>query len=200
MRIARGSRITSWRSTIPSSRRILRAAAGVLALMMAFGCSRSTPEKNAGGGEKVATPAGSGSIGSQAPDFALTDLSGKTVHLSDFKGKVVIVDFWATWCGPCRVEIPDFVKLQSKYKDKGLEIVGLSLDADGEKAVKPFVDKHDINYTMLLANDETAKSYGGILGIPTTFVIDRQGRIVQKFVGVMPAKTFEDTIQPLLES
>jgi len=168
--------------------------------MMAFGCSRSTPEKNAGGGEKVATPAGSGSIGSQAPDFALTDLSGKTVHLSDFKGKVVIVDFWATWCGPCRVEIPDFVKLQSKYKDKGLEIVGLSLDADGEKAVKPFVDKHDINYTMLLANDETAKSYGGILGIPTTFVIDRQGRIVQKFVGVMPAKTFEDTIQPLLES
>ena len=200
MRIARGSRITSWRSTIPSSRRILWAAAGVLALMMAFGCSRSTPEKNAGGGEKVATPAGSGSIGSQAPDFALTDLSGKTVHLSDFKGKVVIVDFWATWCGPCRVEIPDFVKLQSKYKDKGLEIVGLSLDADGEKAVKPFVDKHDINYTMLLANDETAKSYGGILGIPTTFVIDRQGRIVQKFVGVMPAKTFEDTIQPLLES
>ncbi len=200
MRIARRSRITSWRSTIPSSRRILWAAAGVLALMMAFGCSRSTPEKNAGGGEKVATPAGSGSIGSQAPDFALTDLSGKTVHLSDFKGKVVIVDFWATWCGPCRVEIPDFVKLQSKYKDKGLEIVGLSLDADGEKAVKPFVDKHDINYTMLLANDETAKSYGGILGIPTTFVIDRQGRIVQKFVGVMPAKTFEDTIQPLLES
>jgi len=200
MRTARGSRITSWRSTIPSSRRILWAAAGALALMMAFGCSRSTPEKNAGGAEKVPTPAGSGAIGSQAPDFALADLSGKTVHLSDFKGKVVIVDFWATWCGPCRVEIPDFVKLQSKYKDKGLEIVGLSLDADGEKAVKPFVDQHEINYTMLLANDDTAKSYGGILGIPTTFVIDRQGRIVQKFVGVMPAKTFEDTIQPLLES
>ena len=200
MRTARGSRTTSWRSTIPSSRRILWAAAGVLALMMAFGCSRSTPEKSVGGAEKVPTPAGSGAIGSQAPDFALTDLSGKTVHLSDFKGKVVIVDFWATWCGPCRVEIPDFVKLQSKYKDKGLEIVGLSLDADGEKAVKPFVDQHDINYTMLLANDDTAKSYGGILGIPTTFVIDRQGRIVQKLVGVMPAKTFEDTIQPLLES
>lgn len=200
MRIARGSPITSWRSTIPSSKRILWAAAGVLALMMAFGCSRSTPEKNAGVAGKVGTPAGDGSIGSQAPDFALADLSGKTVHLSDFKGKVVIVDFWATWCGPCRVEIPDFVKLQNKYKEKGLEIVGLSLDADGEKAVKPFVEKHEINYTMLLGNDDTAKSYGGILGIPTTFVIDRQGRIVQKFVGVMPAKTFEDTIRPLLES
>jgi peroxiredoxin len=167
---------------------------------MAFGCTRSTPEKNPGAAGKVPIPAGGGAIGSQAADFALADLSGKTVHLSDFKGKVVIVDFWATWCGPCRVEIPDFVRLQSKYRDKGLAIVGLSLDADGEKAVKPFVEEHDINYTMLIANDETAKSFGGILGIPTTFVIDRQGRIVQKFVGVMPAKTFEDTIQPLLES
>jgi len=133
-------------------------------------------------------------------DLKFQAVDGTAVDLAKLRGKVVLLDFWATWCGPCRVEIPDFVKLQSKYKDKGLEIVGLSLDADGEKAVKPFVDKHDINYTMLLANDETAKSYGGILGIPTTFVIDRQGRIVQKFVGVMPAKTFEDTIQPLLES
>ena len=195
MRIARESRTTSWRSTIPFSKRILWVVAGTLALMMAFGCSRSTSEK----GAAAKAPAGDGSIGSQAAEFALTDLSGKTVHLSDFKGRVVIVDFWATWCGPCRMEIPDFVRLQSKYREKGLAIVGLSMDADGEKSVKPFADEHDINYTMLIANDETAKSYGGIQAIPTTFVIDRQGKIVQKFLGAMSAKTFEDAIQPLLE-
>jgi len=145
-------------------------------------------------------PADAGAIGSQAAEFELADVSGKKVRLSDFKGKVVVLDFWATWCGPCRVEIPDFVKLQSKYKDKGLEIVGLSLDAVGSSAVAPFLKEHQVNYTMLLANDDTAKSFGGILGIPTTFIIDRQGRIVQKYIGVMPAKTFEEAIQPLLAS
>ena len=196
MPIGRGSRTTNWRSTIPFSKRILWVVAGALALTMAFGCSRTATEKAPG----AAKAQGDGSIGSQAAEFALADLSGKTVKLSDFKGKVVIVDFWATWCGPCRMEIPDFVRLQSKYREKGLAIVGLSLDADGASSVKPFADEHDINYTMLIANDETAKSYGGITAIPTTFVIDRQGRIVQKFLGAMSAKTFEDAIQPLLES
>jgi len=112
----------------------------------------------------------------------------------------VIVDFWATWCGPCRVEIPHFVKMQDKYKDKGLEIVGLSLDAGGASDVAPFVQKNNINYTMLLASKDTADLYGGVLGIPTTFVIDRQGRIVKKFVGVAPPEAFEEAIQPLLAS
>ena len=176
----------------------------MLALVLAFGCARSGTEKEPG--QKAVTeapgkvPADAGTIGSQAAEFELADISGKKVRLSDFKGKVVVLDFWATWCGPCRVEIPDFVKLQSKYKDKGLEIVGLSLDADGASAVGPFLKEHQVNYTMLLANDDTAKSFGGILGIPTTFIIDRQGRIVQKYIGVMPAKTFEEAIQPLLAS
>jgi len=144
--------------------------------------------------------ANAGEIGSNAADFELADLSGKKVRLSDFKGKVVILDFWATWCGPCRAEIPEFVKLQSKYKDKGLAIVGLSLDSDGESVVAPFARKHDINYTMLLANDGTARLYGGVNAIPTTFILDRQGRIVKKFIGVMPRETFEQAIQPLLAS
>ncbi len=192
MRIARGSRTTSWRSTIPFFKRTLIPA---LAVALAMGCARQEARHGA-----AKAPAGDGRIGSQAAEFALTDLSGKTVRLSDLKGKVVILDFWATWCGPCRMEIPDLVRLQSKYGEKGLAIVGLSLDADGASSVKPFAEEHDINYTMLIANDETAKSYGGIQAIPTAFVVDRQGRIVQRFLGVMPAKVFEDTILPLLQS
>lgn len=98
------------------------------------------------------------------------------------------------------MEIPNFVKLQDKYKAKGLEIVGLSLDSDGESAVRPYAKKIGINYTMLLANDDTARQYGGIAGIPTTFVLDRQGKVVKKFVGVTPPEAFEQAIQPLLGS
>jgi cytochrome c biogenesis protein CcmG/thiol:disulfide interchange protein DsbE len=164
-----------------------------VAFLLAFGCGHPRSEK---GGAQV--NAAAGEIGSTAPEFELADLSGKKVHLSDFKGKVVILDFWATWCGPCRMEIPEFVKLQDKYRDKGLEIVGLSLDSDGESAVRPFAAKHGINYTMLLANDDTARQYGGIAGIPTTFVLDRQGKVANKFVGVTPPESFEQAIQPLL--
>jgi cytochrome c biogenesis protein CcmG/thiol:disulfide interchange protein DsbE len=110
----------------------------------------------------------------------------------------VILDFWATWCGPCRQEVPDFVRLQAKYREQGLVVVGLSLDAAGEKVVRPFAEEFNVNYTMLLANDETADRFGGILGIPTTFVLDRQGRIVKKFIGKTERKTFEEAIQPLL--
>ena len=162
-------------------------------MLLAFGCARKGAEQAKGG-----ISADAGTIGSLAPDFELADLSGKKVRLSDFKGKVVILDFWATWCGPCRMEIPHFVRLQSKYRAQGLAIVGLSLDADGEKSVRPFADEHDVNYTMLLANGETANLYGGVVGIPTTFVLDRQGRIVKKFIGVMPPEAFEEAIRPLL--
>jgi peroxiredoxin len=139
-----------------------------------------------------------GAIGSAAPEFALPDLNGKVVQKSDFHGKVVILDFWATWCPPCRKEVPEFVRLQSKYREQGLAIVGLSLDESGAREVRPFADENNVNYTMLLAKDETARAFGGIVGIPTTFVLDRKGTIVKRFIGYTEPQVFEEAIRPLL--
>jgi cytochrome c biogenesis protein CcmG/thiol:disulfide interchange protein DsbE len=184
-------------STIRSS----RSAIAALALLLAFGCAKSGTERGGAtvGKEKVSIPANAGEIGSQAPEFELADLSGKKVRLSDLKGRVVIVDFWATWCGPCRAEIPDFVRLQSKYRERGLTILGVAVNSE-EKVVRSFAEDHDINYPVLLEGDETTKLFGGVYAIPTTFVLDRQGRIVKKFIGAMPAEAFEEAVQPLLAS
>jgi cytochrome c biogenesis protein CcmG/thiol:disulfide interchange protein DsbE len=173
-------------------RRFVRAL--LLAALVTGGCARSGSEKT-----QSAIPADAGQIGSQAADFELTDLSGKKVRLSDFKGHVMIVDFWAPWCGPCVAEIPDFVKLQSKYRAQKFTILGLTVNSD-ETSVRKFAEDHDVNYPLLLEADETTKIYGGVLGIPTTFVVDRQGKIVKKFIGAMSPETFEEAIQPLLAS
>ncbi|HTX99828.1 MAG TPA: TlpA disulfide reductase family protein [Bacteroidota bacterium] len=135
---------------------------------------------------------------STAPAFRLTDIQGRPVALSDFRGKVVILDFWATWCPPCRREIPDFISLQSRYKDKGLQIVGVALD-EPEK-VGAFAKSWGMNYPVLLGNDEVSALYGGISGIPTTFIIDRKGNIVEKFEGFTDKSVFESEIQRLLSS
>jgi peroxiredoxin len=159
------------------------------ALLAAAGCAKE---------ETAGKAAQAGQIGTAAPAYALPNLDGKTVKNTDFLGKVVILDFWATWCPPCRMEVPHFNRLQAEYRDQGLEIVGLSLDAGGARDVRPFVEEYKVNYTMLLATDETSQSYGGVVGIPTTFVIDRKGTIVKKFVGFTPPEVFEETIKPLL--
>jgi cytochrome c biogenesis protein CcmG/thiol:disulfide interchange protein DsbE len=125
-------------------------------------------------------------------------MDGKPVASSSLKGKVVILDFWATWCPPCREEVPHLVRLQSKYRGQGLEIVGLALDAGGAKDVRPFMDEHDVNYTMLLGNQDIAKAYGSVQMIPTTFVIDRNGKIARRFIGYTAPEVFEETIRPLL--
>lgn len=135
-----------------------------------------------------------------APDIELKDASGKVVKLSDFRGKVVLLDFWATWCGPCAIEIPWFVDFQRKYKDRGFEVLGISMDDDGWKAITPFVAEKKINYRVVLGDDKTGDLYGGVEALPTTFVIDRDGRIASVHVGLTGKKDFEDAIEKLLDA
>jgi peroxiredoxin len=133
-----------------------------------------------------------------APEWSLKDVDGKTVHSTDFKGKVVIVDFWATWCGPCRAEIPNFIALQKQYEAQGLVVVGLSVDEDGAAVVKPFMQKMGMNYPVMLADEKTQEGFGGIEALPMTFIIDRRGRIVKEHLGFTDKDEFENEIRPLL--
>ncbi len=128
---------------------------------------------------------------SSAPDFTLTDQHGSKIQLSDYRGKVVILDFWATWCPPCKAEIPGFVNLYDKYKDEGLEIVGISLDQTGWTDVRPFLKNYDVEYPVVLGNSDIVQEYGGIRSIPTTFILDKDGTIQKKYVGYRPEEVFE---------
>ena len=130
--------------------------------------------------------------------------SSLSTSLEDYRGKVIILNFWATWCGPCRVEIPDFVKLQEKYRSQGFEIVGVSMDkiwprGSGAESVAPFMKSYNINYTVLMVNDLKALAgYTIPQGIPTTYVLDREGRIVKTYIGPRTMEIFEQDITPLL--
>lgn len=134
-----------------------------------------------------------------APDFTVPDLEGNSLTLSDFKGKVIILDFWTTWCPPCRRGIPDFVQLYEKYKHEGLVIIGVSLDGGDSRSVKQFSKNYKINYPIVLGNFNVTQDYGGIRAIPTTFVIDGKGNIKEKYVGYQPRATFEEVVKRLLE-
>lgn len=135
-----------------------------------------------------------------APDFALKDADGRTVRLSDYRGKVVLLDFWATWCDPCRYEIPWFMDMERKKKDRGFAVLGVSMDDDGWEVVKPFIAELGVNYRILVGTDETAQLYGGIDALPTTFLIDRDGKIASVHVGLGNRRDFEDGVEQLLQA
>lgn len=134
----------------------------------------------------------------KAPEFTLLDIEGNEKKLSDFKGNVIILDFWATWCPPCRAEIPHFVDLYDKYKEEGLEVIGVALDTNAEKVLPPFIEKYGVNYTILVADGKVSDLYGGIFSIPTTFVIDRDFNIRKKYIGYRNKSVFEEDIEEML--
>jgi thiol-disulfide isomerase/thioredoxin len=159
-------------------------AIGVLSVVVAACGGKPAPTEAA----KVTT----------APDFELKDVEGRVFHLSDAKGTVRLVDFWATWCAPCREEIPMFKELHATYGSKGFTLVGIAMDDEGAEVVKPYVDEMKIPYLTLLGNDKVAESFGGVFGFPSKFLVDREGRIVDSWVGVVPREVLEKRILSLL--
>ncbi len=134
----------------------------------------------------------------QAPDFELPDSKGTPVQLSAYRGQVVVLNFWATWCNPCRLVIPWFVEFQRAYDAKGFSVIGVSVDEDGWTPVLPYVTKQKINYPIVLGKNDVLQAYGGLESLPTTLIIDRQGRVAATHVGLVSRSVFERDIKAAL--
>jgi thiol-disulfide isomerase/thioredoxin len=165
------------------------------------------------GGFSKAMAGGSGKSSSAAllnePDVTFKDLQGNDLPLASLKGKVVVVNFWATWCEPCRFEIPEMIGFQQEYAEKGFTMLGVAMDDEGKSVVQPFVEKthfdldgHSMtmNYPIVLGNDDIASKFGGLLGLPTTIVITRDGKIHKRFIGQVNGPELEKEIKALLGS
>ena len=133
-----------------------------------------------------------------APDFTLTDRSGKRVRLSAFRGDVVLLNFWATWCAPCRIEIPMFVGFQQAYRDRDFVVLGVSLDDGGWNVVRPYADAKSVNYPVMVGDDRISALFGGLKALPTTLLIDRQGRVAATHIGLCQRSEYEGDIKALL--
>jgi Thiol-disulfide isomerase and thioredoxins len=169
--------------------------------LFALGCGRTQTAqagaKQADQGSPDAEPIRFVKNPDAAPAFQLNDLDGKPVSLAEAKGKVVLLNFWATWCGPCRAEIPDLVDLQKRYAGK-LEIIALATQEDDSDQVRRFVLRSGINYRVAMASDDVVREYGGVAALPTSFVIDAQGRVVQKHIGLNDPSLYERELKAML--
>ena len=150
-----------------------------------------------GGRARTATAT---AAGHQAPDFVLTDLQGHTFKLSDLRGKAVVLNFWATWCPPCKQEIPWFVEFQKRYGPQGLQIVGVNMDDGGQQDVEKFASENSVNYPILLGQEKVAEEYGGIDYLPTTFYIDRNGVVIDRVFGQPGRDEIEQNIRRAIAS
>ena len=162
-----------------------------------YGSNDSTPNSESTTNNFHAN-AKSDMISDAAPDFKLYTLDGDEVKLSDYLGKVVILDFWATWCPPCRKGIPDLISIQNEYKDD-LVVIGISLDQPAtQDQLIPFIKSYGINYPIVLGDLEVSAAYGNIQAIPTSFIIDQEGNIINKHIGLVPKSTLVEEINLLL--
>ena len=166
----------------PAARRL----AGAIALSLALAPAARGAEKP------------DGKIGSPAPPLALVDLDGAKLDLASLRGKIVVIDFWATWCAPCRAQVPQFVSLQKKYREQGVEVVGISLD-DSAASVRAFREKYGMTYRVALGDAKLAERWGGIYGLPAAFVIDRLGTVRAKHEGEGDVPEIEKVVAQLVK-
>jgi cytochrome c biogenesis protein CcmG, thiol:disulfide interchange protein DsbE len=172
-----------------------RAVLIVVAIILAAGIYQVGRRSSAH--SKLGVP--SAVVHSAAPDFSLQDLDRQPLQLASYRGKVVLLDFWATWCAPCLDEIPHFVALQNEYREQGLQVIGISMD-DGPKPVREFYQRFKMNYPVALGTEKLAQAYGGVLGLPVTFLIGRDGQVAAKHVGEVQMPVVEQEIKSLLQA
>jgi len=175
-----------------------RCAAVLVMALLATGCggtsSREAPASHAAGGAACPADAPAASF-----NFTLKNIDDKPVNLADYKGKVVLLDFWATWCGPCKVEIPWFIEFQERYGNQGFQVIGVSVD-DKPEQLRPYVAEMKMNYPVLqgLGHDDLMDAFGPILGIPVSTIISRDGKICARHTGLSSKEVFEEQIKALL--
>ncbi len=175
------------------------ALAAACALLALCGCG-SRPRDSAPKGKAVGSSAAAaepGEVGSRLPTFAVKDVTGREVSSDDLRGKVVLIDFWATWCGPCKKEMPGFQELQDRYGKQGLVVIGIAMDTNSAGVIE-FAKTLGVRYPLLLNSSELQQKLGEILGLPTTFVFDRQGTLHKKVIGFEYKEAYESLIEELL--
>jgi len=168
---------------------ILIVVAVVISLMLVFGIQKTRHNR---------PNRASALQGKPAPDFSLASLDGKTVKLSDYKGKAVLLNFWATWCEPCKIEMPWFVELQKQYGPQGLQVLGVAMDDTDPKDISDFAHKMGVNYPIAVGKEAVGDQYGGIPYLPSTFYIDRDGKVVDRVYGLVSRSEIEDDIKKAL--
>lgn len=172
---------------------VLIVVAMVIALMLVFGFNMARKPAPTEASSKALT-------GKTAPDFTLQAVDGKTVHLSDYRGKAVVLNFWATWCAPCKIEMPWFVDLQKKYAAEGLQLVGVAMDDATPKEIADFAKQMSVNYPILIGKEAVGQAYGGVPFMPETFYIDRNGKIIENAFGLKSRSEIEDDMKKIIAS
>ena len=170
----------------------MRKALATLIVLVLAGCSPNPPFKDALGPTSQSN--------SSAPEFELERVDGGTLKSSDLLGKVVIVDFWATWCEPCIEEIPNYNRIHEAYAGKGAEVLGITVESGSLEDIKPKVENFQMKYPVVVGNDDVVAGFGGLIGFPTTFIVDKEGRVYKKYLGMTRNKKemIEKDIQKLL--